>query len=139
MSQLAEHTHTAVVGSSGGQGEAYASGVVSLPVTASAKIATSVAVNASNTPEDHAVLGPTGSPLAKAYSEPGAVADLTIGSEGAVTGVATGLVKLPVTGSGGINAVVIKSTGGSAPMPVEGPRLAMHYCIVVDGIYPPRG
>ncbi|WP_404422173.1 phage tail protein [Thalassospira australica] len=47
-----------------------------------------------------------------------------------------------VSGGGGGGStggtVTVDSTGGNQPMDVAGPRLAMRYCIVTNGIYPPR-
>ncbi|MBJ7553738.1 phage tail protein [Marinomonas spartinae] len=137
-SQLAAHKHAAEFVPYGGA-TGVASGTVTLPVTASATIASSVAVNPSKTPTNHAVLGPATSPLVTVYSAPGTVRDVTIGPEGAVKGTATGKVTLPVTGEKSGGAVIVDNTGNSKPMDIVGPRLAMRYCIVVKGIYPPRG
>ena len=46
-----------------------------------------------------------------------------------------------VSGGGGTSGggyVDIEETGGGKSMPIAGPRLAMRYCIVTDGIWPPR-
>ncbi|WP_404422175.1 phage tail protein [Thalassospira australica] len=46
-----------------------------------------------------------------------------------------------VSGGGGTSGggdVGIGETGGGESMPIAGPRLAMRYCIVTDGLYPPR-
>ena len=140
-SQLAEHTHAATFISSGGSGGGTASGTITLPVTGSVKIATSASVAGSVTPSDHAVLGKAEHGLdgAKIYRPAGTTADLNIGPDGAVTGAATGSVTLAVTGGGSSGGtVVVDDAGESVSMMVVGPRLAMRYCIVTDGVYPPR-
>lgn len=46
-----------------------------------------------------------------------------------------------VSGGGGTSDggdVNIGETGGGESMPIAGPRLALRYCIVTHGIYPPR-
>ncbi len=139
-SQLAEHTHIATFTPSGGSGGGTASGTITLPVTGSAKIATSASPTGSVTPSDHAVLGKAEHGLdgAKIYRPAGTTADLNIGPDGAVTGTATGPVTLAVTGGGNGGSVVVENAGASRSMVVVGPRLAMRYCIVTDGVYPQR-
>ena len=139
-SQLAAHKHVATFTPSGGGSGGTASGTITLPVTGSAKIASSASGAGSVTPSNHAVLGKAEHGLdgAKIYRPAGTVADLTIGPEGAVTGTATGSVTLDVTGGGSGGTVTVDNTGASDPMWVAGPRLAMRYCIVAEGLYPPR-
>ncbi len=140
-SQMAKHTHTATFTPSGGSGGGTASGTITLPVTGSAKIATSASAAGSVTPSDHAVLGKAEHGLdgAKIYRPAGTSADLNIGPDGAVTGTATGPVTLAVTGgSGSGGSVIVGDAGASRTMVVVGPRLAMRYCIVSKGLYPPR-
>ncbi|MEQ9472027.1 MAG: tail fiber protein [Roseitalea porphyridii] len=46
-----------------------------------------------------------------------------------------------VSGGGGTSGggdVTIGETGGGESMPITGPRLALRYCIVTQGLYPPR-
>ncbi len=46
-----------------------------------------------------------------------------------------------VSGGGGTSGggyIDIEETGGGKSMPIAGPRLAMRYCIVTDGIWPPK-
>ena len=139
-SQMAKHTHTATFIPSGGSGSGIASGTITLPVTGSAKIATSASPAGSVTPSDHAVLGKAEHGLdgAKMYLPAGTSADLNIGPDGAVTGTATGSVTLDVTGASSGGVVDLDNAGDSGSMIVVGPRLAMRYCIVTDGLYPPR-
>lgn len=139
-SQMAKHTHAATFTPSGGSGGGTASGTITLPVTGSVKIATSASPAGSVTPSDHAVLGKAEHGLdgAKIYRPAGTTADLNIGPDGAVTGTATGPVTLAVTGGSSGGAVVVENAGASQYMRVVGPRLAMRYCIVADGLYPPR-
>lgn len=137
LAQLPGHTHTATFTSNGGSGGT-ASGTVSLPVTGSAKIATTtVPGTRSNIPSDNSVLVPAQLTTANVYGAPSTTADLTIGPAGAVTGTASGAVSLPVTGGSG-GTVTVNTNGGSQPMPNVPPELAMRYCIVTNGIYPNR-
>lgn len=53
---------------------------------------------------------------------------------GTVSGNASGNVNLPVTGT----AVTVAPTGGSVPVDVRGPRLALTFCVNANGVYPPR-
>lgn len=139
-SQLVAHKHVATFVPGGGGSGGTASGTVTLPVTGSAKIASSASGAGSVTPSDHAVLGKAEHGLdgAKIYRPAGTAADLTIGPDGAVTGTATGPVTLDVTGGGSGGTVNVDNAGESNPMWVAGPRLAMRYCIVAEGLYPPR-
>lgn len=41
-------------------------------------------------------------------------------------------------GSSGGGTVEIGETGGGQSMPIAGPRLALRYCIVTNGLWPPR-
>lgn len=57
---------------------------------------------------------------------------------GTVSGTASGTVSLPVTGGGGGGTVTVDNTGGSRPMATVPPELAIRYCIVTYGLFPPR-
>ncbi|WP_232827745.1 phage tail protein [Marinomonas shanghaiensis] len=143
IEQMPSHNHEAQFTPSGGAtGGGTATGVVSLPVTGSAKIATSdTSASSSQTPSDHAVLGKAAKGLTNVelYSSAGTTADLNIGPAGAVTGTASGTISLPVTGGGSSSGTVeIGDTGGGKAMPIMGPRIAMRYCMVTNGIFPPR-
>lgn len=142
VEQMPSHNHAATFTPSGGAtGGGTASGTVSLPVTGSAKIATSSSAAGSIAPSDHAVLGKAAQGLSGVtlYSPAGTTADLNIGPAGAVTGTASGTISLPVTGGGSSGGTVdVGSTGGGKTMVIEGPRIAMRYCMVTDGLYPPR-
>ncbi|GGN32410.1 MULTISPECIES: phage tail protein [Marinomonas] len=137
QTQMPIHNHTAVFTPNGGSsGGGTASGTVTLPVTGSAKIASSSPAS-TVTPSDNAVLGVTNGPASKIYAASGTTNDLTIGPVGAVTGTATGPVTLNITGGAGSGgAVAIGATGGSQPFPILGPRIALTYCIAVQGIFP---
>ncbi|NLQ17934.1 tail fiber protein [Marinomonas sp. M1K-6] len=135
--QMPTHNHSATFTPSGGSsGGGTASGIVTLPVTGSAKIAAAAATS-SSTPSNNSVLGIASGPAAKIYADPGTTADLNIGPAGAVTGTATGPVTLNVTGGAGSGGTVaVGATGGSQAFPLLGPRIALTYCIAVQGIYP---
>jgi len=140
IDQMPSHNHEAEFTPNGGAtGGGTATGTVNLPVTGSAKIASSVAASASNKPSDHAVLGPATLPTANMYSVAGTAADLNIGPTGAVTGTASGTISLPVTGGGSSGGTVeVGDTGDGKAMAIVGPRTAMRYCMVTNGLYPPR-
>lgn len=142
VQQMPSHSHEAEFTPNGGTtGGGTATGVISLPVTGSAKIATSnTSASYSQTPSDHAVLGTAtqGRENVNLYTPAGTIADLNIGPDGAVTGTASGTVSLPVTGGGSGGTVEVGVTGSGQAMPVVGPRIAMRYCMVTDGVYPPR-
>ena len=140
IDQMPSHNHEAEFKPNGGAtGGGTATGTVNLSVTGSAKIASSVAASASNKPSDHAVLGPATLLTANMYSAAGTTADLNIGPAGAVTGTASGTISLPVTGGGSSGGTVeVGETGGHKAMVIVGPRIAMRYCMVTNGLYPPR-
>lgn len=137
--QMPVHNHTAVFTASGSGSGGTASGTVSLPVTGSAKIATAtVPSTRSNTPSNNAVLGPATIGTANVYGAPGTAANVTIGSDGAVTGTASGAVSLTVTGGSSGGTVTVANNGGGQAMPNVPPEIAMRYCIVTEGYYPQR-
>lgn len=142
VEQMPSHKHAATFTPGGGaSGGGTATGVVSLPVTGSAKMATSSSAAGSITPSDHAVLGKAAQGISGVtlYSPAGTTADLNIGPAGSVTGTASGTISLPVTGGGSSGgAVDVGSTGDGRAMAIVGPRIAMRYCMVTDGLYPPR-
>lgn len=142
INQMPKHSHAATFTPSGNATSGgTASGTISLPVTGSAKIATSnTSASYSQTPSDHAVLGTAtqGRDNVNLYTPAGTTADLNIGPDGAVTGTASGTVSLPVTGGSSGGTVEVGVTGSGQAMPVVGPRIAMRYCMVTDGVYPPR-
>ena len=141
VSQMPKHNHAAVFTPSGGANAGSASGTISLPVTGSAKIATSSSSAGSITPSDHAVLGKAAQGLGGVtlYSPAGTSADLNIGPAGAVTGTASGPVSLPVNLAAGVNgAVNVATAGGSQAFSVVAPRIALTFCIATTGIYPSR-
>jgi microcystin-dependent protein len=143
IDQMPRHNHAANFTPTGGAtGGGTASGTISLPVTGSVKIATSnTSASSSQTPSDHAVLSKAAKGLTNVelYSAAGTTADLNIGPDGAVTGTASGTVSLPVTGGGSSGGTVeVGDTGSGKAMAIMGPRIAMRYCMVTNGVYPPR-
>lgn len=134
LAQMAVHNHQATYTPGG-----TVSGTVSLPVTGSARIATStVPATRSNTPSNNAVLASAGSTAANMYGAPGSTADLAIGPAGSVTGTASGAVTLTVSGGSG-GTVTVATSGASQAMPNVPPEIAIRYCIVAtNGYYPPR-
>ncbi|MDH2431468.1 tail fiber protein [Pokkaliibacter sp. MBI-7] len=145
IAQMPVHNHQATFTPTGGGagGTATASGTVTLDVTGSVKIGTSAntLTTRSNTPTNNSVLGPAQLTTANVYAPAGTGADLVIGPDNAVTGTATGDVSLNVTGGGASagGTVQIDNTGGSQAMATVSPSIAMRYCIVTSGIFPPRG
>jgi microcystin-dependent protein len=140
-SQMPRHSHAAAFTPSGGASAGYASGTISLPVTGSAKIATSSSSAGSITPSDHAVLGKAAQGLGGVtlYSPAGTTADLNVGPEGGVTGTASGPVSLPVNLASGVNGTVdVATAGGSQAFSVVAPRIALTFCIATTGVWPPR-
>ncbi|WP_417528666.1 phage tail protein [Marinomonas shanghaiensis] len=141
LSQMPIHTHAATFTPSSGANAGVASGNISLPVTGSAKIATSSSGAGSITPSDHAVLGKAAQGLGGVtlYSPAGTTTDLNIGPAGAVTGTASGPVSLPVNLAAGVNGTVnVATAGGSQAFSVVAPRIALTFCIATTGIYPSR-
>ena len=146
VSQLPIHTHAATFTPSGDASAGVASGTISLPVTGSAKIATSSSGVGSITPSDRAVLGKAAQGLGGVtlYSPAGTTADLNIGPQGGVTGTASGSVSLAVNLAAGVNGNVdLGYTGGdsagqTAPFVVVAPRIALTFCIATEGLYPQR-
>jgi microcystin-dependent protein len=147
ISQMPSHTHAATfTADSGGASSGTASGTISVPVTGSARIATSSTGAGSITPSDHAVLGKAAQGVGGAtlYSPAGTAADLNVGPAGAVTGTASGPVALDVDLTGGVSGTVdVGHTGGDSagqtrPFVIVGPRVALTFCIATDGLYPPR-
>ena len=147
VSQMPRHNHAADFTPSGGANAGVASGNITLPVTGSAKIATSSSSAGSITPSDHAVLGKAAQGLGGVtlYSPAGTAADLNIGPNGGVTGTASGPVSLPVNLASGVNGTVkLGYTGGSGigaqtvPFAVVAPRIALTFCIATKGVYPLR-
>lgn len=137
--QMPIHSHAAIFTPSGGGTGGTASGTVSLPVTGSAKIATAtVPSTRSNTPSNNSVLVPAQMAGANIYGAPGTATDLTIGSDGAVTGTASGAVSLTVTGGSSGGTVTVANNGGGQAMTNVPPEIAMRYCIVTEGYYPQR-
>jgi len=126
---MPNHSHEATLNNG-----ASVTGLVELDVTASAKIATSVAVNVSDTPVSNVVLGPVkqGVTGINVYSAPNTIADITIGPDDAVTGEAKGILTL--TNS----ETTFSVSGGGKKIPVAAPRLALNFCISVNGVFPPR-
>lgn len=133
VSQLPAHTHTATLSADG----LVAKGSVELAVTGQAKIATSTEVTTSGTPANYSVLaaGAIGREDIAIYGA-GTEADVVLGPSNSVEGEAEGSVAIPVEMTAG--TVTVGVTGNQQAMPVVGPRLAMNYCIVYDGLYPPR-
>ena len=147
ISQMPIHTHAATFTPSGGASTGVASGTISLPVTGSAKIATSSSGAGSITPSDRAVLGKAAQGLGGVtlYSPAGTTADLNVGPVGGVTGTASGPVSLAVNLTSGVNGTVALGytggnsvTGQTAPFPIVAPRLALTFCIATEGLYPQR-
>ena len=141
ISQMPSHTHAATFTPSGGASAGVASGNISLPVTGSAKIATSSSSSGSITPSDHAVLGKAAQGLGGVtlYSPAGTTADLNVGPEGGVTGTASGPVSLSVNLASGVNGTVnVATAGGSQAFSVVAPRIALTFCIATTGVWPPR-
>jgi len=141
ISELPSHTHAATFTPSGGASGGTASGTISVPVTGSAKIATSSTGAGSITPSDHAVLGKAAQGLGGVtlYSPAGTTADLNIGPAGAVTGTASGPVALDVDLTGGVSGTVdVADTGGDRAFVIVAPRIALTFCIATTGDYPPR-
>jgi len=131
ISQMHAHTHATPINS-----DITASADVILNFSASAKIASSTAVNVSDTPTNNAVLGPVkhGVTGVDVYSESGTSVDVTIGPDDAVTGTAKGSVSFNVDQS----SINVKETGGEGSISVEAPRFALTFCIATNGIYPSR-
>ena len=141
ITEMPSHTHSATFTPSGGASGGTASGTISVPVTGSAKIATSSTGAGSITPSDHAVLGKAAQGVGGAtlYSPAGTAADLNIGPAGAVTGTASGPVALDVDLTGGVSGTVnVADTGGDQAFSVVAPRIALTFCIATEGQYPPR-
>jgi len=139
ISQMPSHTHDATFTPSGGASSGTASGTISVPVTGSAKIATSSTGAGSITPSDHAVLGKAAQGLGGVtlYSPAGTAADLNIGPAGAVTGTASGPVALDVDLTGGVTGTVdLTDTGEGRAFYVVAPRIALTFCIATEGLYP---
>lgn len=134
LSNLPSHSHLATIKTTGFN----AIGNISIPVTGAAKIASSSDVSGSGTPSQNAVLvsSKIGREEVAIYAPAGTEANVIIGGLNAVTGTATGSVNLPVSIEP--NAVTLANTGGGQAMPIIGPRLAMTYCIVTKGLFPPR-
>lgn len=149
-SQMATHTHPAVLTGTGG-GSATASGNVNLPVsgsTASAAVTGTVSANVLTSQTSGASATPSASvntvgknglqatfyPYAAgaALTSPSTV-NLTAPSA-AVSGSATGNVSLPVSGT----VTVGNNTPPTTPVPVLNPGLGMTVCIVAQGLYPSR-
>jgi microcystin-dependent protein len=137
LEQMPRHVHLATF-TPGGSGGGTATGTVSLPVTGSVKIATGTApASRSNTPADNSVLVPAQLTTANIYGAPGTTTDLTIGSAESVSGTASGAVSLAVSGGSG-GTVTVANNGGGRAMPNVPPEIAIRYCIVTEGYYPPR-
>lgn len=120
ITQMPEHNHTATFTPSGGGGGG--SGT-------DAKVMVSQDAATTDSPAG-------GKYLAKATT---GLAPIKIYNDG------TNLTELEgVSGGGGGGGgstggtVTVDKTGGGQPMDVAGPRLALRYCIVTDGLYPPR-
>ncbi|MAZ31528.1 MAG: phage tail protein [Thalassospira sp.] len=116
VDQMPPHSHTATFTPSGGGG----GGGTDVSVAVSQDAATT------DSPAG-------GKYLAKATT---GLAPIKIYNDG------TNLTELEgVSGGGGTSGggtVEIGETGGGESMPIAGPRLAMRYCIVTEGIWPPR-
>lgn len=112
MAQLAPHSHTAEFAPSGGGG---GSDVV-------VEVSTSPASSPSPTPGAYLASNPDFSNMYT--TSPGTTVEL-----GGVSGGGGG-------SSGG--TVMVDATGLGNPLPTVSPRIALRYCIVLDGIYPPR-
>lgn len=134
QAQMAFHNHQAIYTSGG-----TVSGTLSLPVSGSAKIATStIPTTRSNIPSDNSVLVPAQLTTANIYGVPSTAADKIIGPAGSVTGTASGVVTLTVSGGSG-GTVTVNPTGGGQAIPNLPPEVALRYCIVTtNGYYPPR-
>jgi microcystin-dependent protein len=142
LSQLPKHNHDATFTSSGGgsSGGGTATGTVSLPVTGSVKVGSSNPASKSTTLAQKSVLvQPTVGSVA-IYGPAGSTADVQLGPDGAVTGIAQGSVTLNVTGGGssGGGTVTVENAGASAPVVVQSPVQAATYCIQSMGLYPRR-
>jgi len=109
---------------------------IALPVKGSARIASSIAVSASDKPTENAVLGPVkqGVTGINVYSAQGTTADVTIGPDDAIKGVASGNVILEVTSSD----IVVGDTGGVDKLSIEAPRQGLTFCVAYLGLYPQR-
>ncbi len=129
------------------------SNVSGLTATTGGKVTIAANSPGAQTPTDGSILGKPGSASAGVYAS--GTPNLTIGGNqsfsgpvsgtitntvtgGTVSGSATGSVSLPVTGGTGGGVVTVDANGGSRPMAIVPPEVAMRYCIVVSGIYPNR-
>lgn len=149
------HTHDATFDPSGGGTGPQAKGTVALPVTGTvSNLPISVSGNlmiantaggGQTTPANGAILTKAGGGQGAIYATTGS-ADTTIGpaqtfsgtASGPITGTASGTITLNVTGgSSGGGTVTVQPTGVNTAAIIN-PQLAVRYCIVTDGIYPPR-
>ncbi|WP_374562620.1 phage tail protein [Ideonella sp.] len=118
VTMMAQHTHAATFSPSGGGGT-------------NAQVNARQAAATTNAPQAGYMLGQsstTSGEQANVYLNP----SVTPGTDVALSGVSGG-----GGGSGG-GTVTISPTGTSAPTPTVPPEIAVRYCIVLDGIYPPR-
>lgn len=111
INTMAQHNHIATVSSSGG----------------APKLSARQADATSNVPQNGSVLGQSlaGLDAANIYLNPA----VTPGTDVALGGV---------SGGGSIASVAIGIAGSGTPIPIVPPQLAMRYCIVTEGLYPPR-
>lgn len=121
VSMMAQHNHGATFSPTGGGGTP----------GANAQVNARQAAATTNAPLAGYMLGQsstTSGEQVNIYLSP----TVTSGTDVALGGVSGG------GGSGGSGTVTIAPTGNSLPMPTVPPELAIRYCIVVEGLYPPR-
>jgi microcystin-dependent protein len=121
VAMLAQHSHAATFSPGGGGGT---------PGT-NAQVNARQAAATTNAPQAGYMLGQsstTSGEQVNVYLNP----SVTSGTDVALSGVSGG------GGSGGGGTVAISPTGNSAPTPTVPPEIAVRYCIVLDGLYPPR-
>ncbi len=120
--QMPQHTHVATFTPSGGGGTPS----VNVTITGSSAAGTSTS--------------PTGNYLAGVASVPGHTAPLYVPGNSAPPGAGTiAGVQASLSGvSGGGGTVTNALTGGSLPVSIAPPYLAIYFIIALTGIFPPR-
>jgi microcystin-dependent protein len=121
VAMMAQHNHAATFTPGGGGGTPGTSAQVNArqaPATTNAPLAGSMLGQSSTTSGEQVNI----------YLNPSA----TSGTDVALGGVSGG------GGSGSGGTVTISSMGGSALTPTVPPEIALRYCIVLNGLYPPR-
>ncbi|QNM98305.1 phage tail protein [Chitinimonas koreensis] len=120
VAMLAAHTHGATYTPGGG-------GTSGSSVQVKARQASGT----SDTPQAGSMLGQsstTSSEQVNLYLDP----TVTSGTDVALGGVSGG------GGSSSGGTVTIATSGGGMPIPTVPPQIALRYCLVVNGLYPPR-